>query len=436
MSAELARRGGRARGAIAGAAARIARVGCTVLLVACTQDLAAPGTCPDFCQSAALTIADTVLRAAISLDSAYGRPVGYVAPHNALTLLAADLPGLRDSRPIFRTVGILTRIRLTTDTTTFAVTGVDSLRLSLTITRRDTASHNLKLAFYKIPLTIDSSTAFAALTVPFAAAPVRRVNVDSLLAQPGGKDNATGDSVVVDSTNHFIRLLLKFDAVQAPLVLADTGRLAFGIRVSADKLPSIALGASEYTGLGPAVTWFLKVDSLGSVARRTQARVAAFDAFVFDPPALPLGTALVVGGVPATRSVLRITLPRAIRDSARVIRATLDLIPTTAPQGIAADSFQIVAHPVVADFGPKSLLSATHTDTTRMYIALSDTVHIDVTDVLRFWTTDTVVSTTLILRQIPEGADFAEFRFHGSRDVGLRPTLHITYVPRYVLGKL
>ena len=58
-------------------------------------------------------------------------------------------------------------------------------------------------------------------------------------------------------------------------------------------------------------------------------------------------------------------------------------------------------------------------------------MRIDVTNVLAFWATDSVAPTTLALRQVPEGAMFTELRLHGSGDVAQRPTLHITYAPRY-----
>lgn len=418
------------------AAARFARLGLAILLTACTEDLTAPGACPDFCPSTSLTMTDTVLHTAITQDSSYGRPSGYVSPSGAAELVAAELPGLRTSRPIFRTAPIQTRMVIGPDTTTGPVIGVDSLRLVLTITRRDTATHNLRLSLYKLPLAIDSSTAFHDLDGSFAAAPVRTINVDTLLARSGLKDPVTGDTAFVDATNNRVTLFLKLDSAQAPLVLADSGKVAFGIRVSADTLASVALSATENAVLGPFMRWYFKVDSLGLkvVHPVAQVRYAAFDSFVYDPPSAPLGGTLVVGGVPAARTVLRIALPKVIRDSSRVIRATLEFVPSAPLQGIAADSFKVVASPVIADFGAKSPLDGAHVDTTSFAIAPLDTARIDVTDVLRFWTTSPTSTTTLVLRQGGEGANFAELRLHHVGDVGYQATLHVTYAPRYLLG--
>ena len=263
---------------------------------------------------------------------------------------------------------------------------------------------------------------------------MRIVNLDTLLARPGMKDPVTGDSAVVDNATRRIVLLLGLDSAQAPLVVADSGKLAFGIRIGADSRASATLGAGENAGLGPVVTWYLKVDSLGGkTIKATRLAQPAFDGFVFDPPAQPIGSTLVVGGVPSARTMLRLALPRLIRDSSRVIRATLEFEAAAQLEGTAADSFRVVAHPVIADFGAKSPLSNTRTDTTWISVVPLDTVRIDVTRVVAYWTT-TTLATTLMLRQLPEGAVFGELRFHSSADFLQRPKLHITYAPRYPIS--
>jgi hypothetical protein len=417
-----------------GAGARWVTLGLAVLLTACSEKLTAPGSCPDFCSPSVLTLTDTVLPGALTQDSSYGRPIGYVNPHTALALPAVSLPG-RESRPIFRTIPIPLRFVVGSDTTTGPVIGVDSARLTLTITRRDTAAHNLTVSLYALPLTIDSATAFHDLDGPFAAAAVRTLNVDTLLAKPGRWDPTTGDSAIVDDVNHRITLRIGLDSAQVPLVTADTGKVALGIRVSADSRASIALLSLENGAtltLGPLVTWFLKVDSLGlNVIHKTQLARAFFDSFVYDPPTLPIGSLLVVGGVPAARTVLRLDLPQVIRDSSRVVRATLEFVAAAQLEGTPADSFRVVAYPVIADFGAKSPLDTAHVDVTWVSIAPIDTVRIDVTNVVGLWATDSVRPTTLVLRAVPEGGEFPELRLHSSVDFAQRPRLHITYAPRY-----
>jgi hypothetical protein len=421
-------------------AARLAHVGVAALLAACTEQVSAPAVCPAYCPTGSLTVVDTVLRTAITRDSSYGRPIGYVNPYAAPQLLAANLPSVRDSRPIFSTVALAPRMTVGTgtDTTTGAVIGVDSLWVRLVITRRDTATHNLALSLYLLPLGIDSTTTFAALAGPFASPPIRVVNVDTLVKRAGGgsgHDGTTGDSIVVDTLGKRMTLLLRLDSAQAPYSAPDSGKLALGIRVGADSLASIALGGFA-GGVGPGVTWFFKVDSLGhGVVHRALTPVTAFNSFVFTPPPAALDRRLAVGGVPATRTILRVAFPRTIRDSSQIIRATLVLIPAVAPQGVPADSFGIVAQAAVADFGAKSPLLLIPVDTTRLHIGTTDTVRIEVTNIMRLWAADTLTPTTLVLRQTPEGADIAEIRFYASVDSTLRPVLHITYAAPFPFGK-
>src|SRR5256885_17213256 len=85
---------------------------------------------------------------------------------------------------------------------------------------------------------------------------VKRVNIDTLLARPGRKDSITGDSAVVDTLNHVVVLQLKFDTAAARYMGTDSGTVAYGIRVSADSLASIAIAKSTL-----ALQWHLTVDS-------------------------------------------------------------------------------------------------------------------------------------------------------------------------------
>ena len=59
-----------------------------------------------------------------------------------------------------------------------------------------------------------------------------------------------------------------------------------------------------------------------------------------------------------------------------MVRATLEFVAAAQLEGSAADSFAVVAYPVIADFGAKSPLSAGNLDTTWISIAALDTVRI------------------------------------------------------------
>lgn len=409
-------------------ARRATLIGGVLLAAACVERVSAPGNCPSFCPSGQIQIVDTVLTSVISRDSSFR---GYVAAPHAPRLLAADLPGVVDGRAIIRFNGYGQRY-LVAPADTGAILGADSARLQLTLSRRDTGAHNLTIAFYRLPITIDSTTTFADLTGPFTDSLVRRVNIDTLLARPGRKDTITGDSAVVDTANHVVVLHLKFDTAAARYVGTDSGTVAYGIRVSADSLASIAMDRATL-----AWQWYLRADSVGTPVARTPGSLgAAFASFVFDPPEPPADSTLAVGGVPSARSILRVAFPRFIRDSSQIIRGTLTLVPVAPVQGAPSDSFVVEAHTVYTDVGAKSpiIVDATRTDTAVIHVGARDTVQIEVTNLLQFWASDTTRATTLVLRAKQEATSFAQIRFYPSAAQAFRPALQITFVRRFPFG--
>jgi hypothetical protein len=408
---------------------RLLLIGAVLVAAACVERTTAPGSCPEFCPSGRIAIADTVLTNEVSRDTSFR---GYVSSLQSTLLLAADLPGFVDSRPIFRVNGLGARRSIsTTDTSTGPIVGADSARLQIVVSRRDTAAHNLTLRLFRLPKTTDSTTTFADLTGPFTDSLVRTLNIDTLLAQTGRKDTITGDSVVVDSVNHTLVLSIKLDTAQARYIPDDSGSVAYGVRVSADSRASIALSRASLS-----LHWWVRVDSLGVPVPRTFPVLgAAFSNFVFDPPAPPPDSTLAVGGVPSSRAVLRVAFPRFIRDSSQVIRGTLVFIPTGPVGGAPSDSFVMEARTVLADFGAKSPFDARLSDTTVVHTGVSDTVAIEVTNLLQLWAADSTHPTTLVLRARDEAQSFAEARFYPSTATAFRPTLRITFVRRFPFGQ-
>jgi hypothetical protein len=411
---------------------RLALVGAVLLVAACVERLAAPANCPDFCPSGQITIVDTLLTSSIHRDSSHR---GYVLAYQSALMLAAHLPGATDTldgRPIFRFNGYGPRMALTA-ADTGAILGADSARLQLYVVRRDSATRNLRLQLYRLPISIDTSTTFGALVAPFTDSLVRTVNIDTLLAQPGRKDTVTGDSVVVDSANHRLVLSLKLDTAAARYNPTDSGTVAYGIRIAADTLASIAI--AKFGTFGPAFQWFLRVDSLGTPVARTPAvRGAVLATFVFAPPPAPIDSTLAVGGVPSTHSLLRVAFPKVIRDSSQIIRATLYLVPAVPARGTPADSFVVEARNVLADFGAKSPIDLLLGDSAMIHPGATDTVKIEVTNLLQQWAADSTRPTLLLLRPEREAQTFGEIRFYPSVATAFRPTLQITFVRRFPFG--
>lgn len=430
---------------------RFAMVGVLALLAAaCTDKLTTPGQCPAFCPGGdSLQTRDTIFTNVVSRDSAYR---GFVSPFEAAVLLAADMPGL-DSRPIWVTSGLSSlRTSFGTDTTTWPVVYVDSAKIFIHIARYQSAASNLRLKLYHMPKTIDSTTTFADVSSSFTDSLIDSLNVDSVLAMPNHHDTLTGDSIVVDTVNHALTVIFRLDSAQVPFSLADSGRQAFGLRVAADSLASIAISTVGSVNVGPGLTWYMAADSAGKKVPLTSpvAKISPFPhGFVMSNPPAPLDSNLTIGGIPTARSLLRMTLPRFIRDSSFVVRATLLLVPSQAAQGVASDSFVVFAQRVEADFGGKSPLAIARfagdsavSDTAGVTIGATDTVRFEILPIVRLWQADTLSpqAIMLVLRSHGdlgttfEGGTLAEMRFYSSRNATLRPALRVTYIPRFNFG--
>jgi hypothetical protein len=425
---------------------------------ACTEQPVAPGVCPEFCPADSIHVQDTILTDVIRRDSAFS---GYLQGHESEALAVASVPGVVESRAIFLMDTIPTRQFPAGDTVGVPIT-VDSSWLRVQIIRRDTNATNLWIKLYRLPLTLDSNTTFDSVAAAFGAAPVDSVNLDSLLADTLVTDTALtklrGGPYRIDADGRFLQeagdsttLLLTFplDTLQAPFVVADAGRLAFGVRVAADSLASIALGSRDVPGSRDAALrrffhYQQMIDSTtDSTVFANASRLTTFDSFVFDPPtpaldSAALDTSLVVGGVPAVRTLIRVAIPQFLRDTADIVRATLILVPLAAVQGSPGDSFGILARPVITDIGPKSPLSPNAALWGRLTVHLgsADTLRMEVTDMVRGWVLDTASAPTMVLGQVPEAASYTQIRFYGSRASTFRPALHVTYVRRFPFGRL
>jgi hypothetical protein len=413
----------------------------------CTEQLVAPGNCPEFCPNGQLVLVDTIFTTIIQRDSAY---LGYVQPYQSDGATAADVPGVQ-SRPYFKLDPMILRVKNPgTDTTTVPIF-VDSARLRLAITRRDKTAPNLRLQIFALPLTADSTSTFAELDPSFSGPIVDSVNVSDLLTRPLIGDTATirawGDSIRTDSAGHVLLisradstffLFFSLDTLQAPFSVADSGRLAYGVKVVADTAVSVALGTNESISNGPVIEWFYHYTYTDSTTakRDSSLRAPSIDSFVFDPPAQPLDSNLTVGGAPSARTLIRVEIPDFMHDSIDVVRATLILVPTGPVPGVASDSFHIMARQVLADLGAKSPLSLDAGPEVVIHVGTADTVRLEITDLVRSWTfLDTLATTAFVLGQRPEAQSFTQVRFFSSLTPAFRPGLHVTYIKRFPFGE-
>lgn len=425
-------------------------LGVLVAAAACAENATAPGDCPNFCPGGQIVVQDSIFTTIIERDSAFR---GYVQTYQAGGMTAADMPGMQ-SRALFVLNPMITRIAPKPPDTATVPIVVDSSRLALRMVRRNRATTNLWLKLYAIPIATDSTATFASVDSNFANTPIDSVSIDDLLSRPLITDTATvrfwGDTIQTDSAGHILltadsakvlTLFFQFDTLQAPFVVADSGRLGFGIRVTADSLASATFGTVESSDV-PTMLWFYHYtipDTVSatpdSVVQASQPRAPQFDTFVFDPPTAPLDSNLPVGGAPATRSLVRVAMPAFLRDSFDIVRATAIFVPVAPSPGAAADSFTIEARPIQTDLGGKSPLALSASGSIVVHPGSSDTVRMELTDLVRAWAIDTTLPTAFFLKQQPEATSFTGISFYSSRAPAFRPALHVTYVKRFPFGE-
>ena len=84
---------------------------------------------------------------------------------------------------------------------------------------------------------------------------------------------------------------------------------------------------------------------------------------------------------------------------------------------------QIDVRSVLADFGAKSPLDLRVADSTIIHPGSTDTVQIEVTNLMQVWALDATHPTILVLRPRYPVQSFGEIHFYPSRAQALRPAL-------------
>jgi len=386
----------------------------------CGEDLLAPadGTCPDFCPPEQLQVVDSVLLDNVLSDSAFS---GYVLATEATTLQVyrdSTAAGDAASRAVMVFPAFADSLLVASgDTVRGAVLATDSFAVLLPLRGRNPAYTGLAATLHRIPVGTDAATTYADLEPYFADS--------TLLATV-----AIPDSVVSDT----LRVVL--DSLAFPGLAADGNQAALGV---AFRSPAgyIQLGATESQD-GVQLTRYVRLDSAGTAVPRIEGKLPSFDTFVASAPPAVTPEEREIGGVPASRTLLRFALPARIGDSSTVLRATLVLVPTGPVLGPPGDSLGVVAQGLASDVGAKSPLQTIPSDSLSLRVGFlpvgsADTVRLDVTDLVIGWTRDSTRPRAFAVRAVPEGSSVATLRV-GSAAGAARPRLHVTFVPPLTLG--
>lgn len=383
-------------------------------VAACSEDqVTAPGACPEFCVTVNVGASDTLLTAAINRDSSY---VGYVPAHGATELTVAGPGSLFESRGVLRFFRFTDTIPLNAgDTATRPVVATDSFQLLLVRDRNTANIGDLKVGIYRLPPTIDSTVTYATLANYFEDS--------TFLAEVAVPAETESDSFTVTlPTSSF------------PTFRADDLNAALGLTVRSASPAFVQLGTAE-GARGAVLTRYVTIDSVpGTPTHRSVSLGTLLDTYVFEPiPPVP-PNALVVGGAPSARTFIRLDIPSFIVDSSSVVRATLMLVPAEPVIAAPGDTLLVLAHGLASDIGPKSPVLPALTDSAgragvRIVAGMTDTIKVDITEVMRAWKQDSVSARALILRVEREGGSYGQLRFWSTADATRLPVLDVTYVP-------
>ena len=393
-----------------------------VSAVACQRELVAPGQCPETCPGGSPVIIDTVLTPILDRDSTF---IGYVQPGEGVALLVSD-GQLLNSRAVVKFLPVSDSLLVNDTLRTFQV---DSVGFRIGLLARDTAVTNLEILLYRIPSDVDSTVTFADIE-PFLA------------------DSALIGSIAVDDTTFtdVFRLVVSDSATLdlLRLVPADSGVMAIAVAMLASQPSGISIGSVAAGGSGPLWQTFVTIDSIADTTlnQRTISRITQFNTFVTENT-VPINLDfLTVGGAPSARSLVRFDLTSRLgsRDSSQIVRATLKLVPTAPIPGIPNELATLRVRGVQSDIGAKSprcgfstgSLCGTWVVTGLIEVPLvagsSDTVSIEVSDLVRGWQGERGSARALFLELAPEAASFTRPEFGSSRTPGFTPTIELTYV--------
>jgi hypothetical protein len=212
---------------------------------------------------------------------------------------------------------------------------------------------------------------------------------------------------------------------------ADSGILAFGVGIRADQGTGIRIGSP---GLAPpSFRSFITIPSGDTTLPQQITRGLLFGRFVSQSAPSLDPSLLTIGGMPSARSLIRFPWSTFLRDSAQLVRVTLELVPAAPIVGLRADTAFIIARPLLADFGSKSPASTSSffTSTVALADTTRDTVRFEVLRAATQWQGSNPTPSAFMMQLSPEGSSFTRATFGSTRTPGLVARLRVTYANKF-----
>lgn len=372
-------------------------------LPACKEELTTPVDCPELCPGNSLIIRDTTIEAIVDLDSTF---TGY--------LRATDIPALLISNglPAGDARAWATFPRRSDSVTVDGLARfltLDSAAITLHVLGLDKTVQGTQLVVHRISAALDTNTTLAAIDA--------QLTPDSRLGAIAVSD--TGNARLVLSGDDLLKI--------AP-VEADSFRLGLGFRIDAPEPTGLRIASLNFDSRPPTMTLYGKIVIADtSKVRQTLTAVADSANYVINTPAPPGQEHLFLGGKSGSRSIIRFNAPPALRDSAIILRATLELTPAEPLLGLKGDPATLEVRGVLADVGAKSPYLANLRGTLSLPVDVTTVQSIDLRDIVGTWFVASPPPSALMIGVNPEGGTFARPEFFSTRSPSGRPRIRITY---------
>lgn len=416
----------------AGRRARSVAVVLATMLIAgasaCTEEYAGGSGCPLLCPSKPVAFRDTTLDAAVELDTTLGN---YPELGLSLTHLLANRPDTLVNRMVMRFDVLPTTFLPNAGTVSEPITAVDSVFLVIPLdTTGRLGNTPVSIELFDVDTTQNDSS---------------QAVVKSLFRD----DRRIGGTIVVPSA--------QTDTIRIPILkevlaskISKGARLRVGLRMSAGgqlRVIAFALGAgAPYLRFDPSTDTLYKPQTISLTTSMDGAPNDVLLSYIvyglLDKGSdAPDRTTLLIGGYPAYRTYLRVSLPKIITDSSTIVRAEVLLTQKPSKYANVNDSVTILplvptSTSAISDIRRIIDLSAdgvfASLDSTRLVPKDSGLRVINVLSLARTWTPLAPnVPRGIAFRIGTEGANPAELRFYSIEAApSLRPRLRITYLPR------
>lgn len=128
---------------------------------------------------------------------------------------------------------------------------------------------------------------------------------------------------------------------------------------------------------------------------------------------------------------MRFPWPSVLKDTAEIIRATLELVPVQPVIGVSNISSSVVIQGILVDLGAKSPLIASTTPGVAFQVPTSAPMSIEVLPIVKLWQGDAGRPAALFAWLSPEGSSFSVPIFGATATPATQPRLRIEYVRPY-----